>query len=108
MVFQQTRPDQHLDNYVTLVSPLAFYSHTRRVTFPVFEPGRSKQHHRVSARCGGDPQHRSHCGHFSGLEYQNRMAAQALAGDIEFDLFRGKADFSNAGGVFPAMPLLPI
>lgn len=50
---------------------------------------------------------------FDGVSAEERAAqaaAMKLAGDIEFDLFRGKADFSNAGvfdGASQALPQLP-
>jgi len=71
-------------NYVRAVVPMAYYSTTRRVT--------------VAANM---------IGAFDGVKAEDRAAADAamkLAGDIEFDLFRGQADFSNAG-VFDGNPL---
>lgn len=44
---------------------------------------------------------------FDGVSAEERVsmaAAMKIAGDIEFDLFRGKADFSNAG-VFDGSPM---
>jgi hypothetical protein len=43
---------------------------------------------------------------FDGVSASDRLAASAalkVAGDVEFDVFRGKADFSN-GGVFDGNP----
>jgi hypothetical protein len=61
---------------VRAVVPMAYYSTTRRVT--------------VAANM---------IGAFDGVKAEDRAAADAamkLAGDIEFDCFRGQADFSNA------------
>jgi hypothetical protein len=50
---------------------------------------------------------------FDGVSAEERVAmaaAMKIAGDVEFDLFRGKADFSNAGvfdGAPEAIPQLP-
>lgn len=50
---------------------------------------------------------------FDGVKAEDRVAMQAarkLGGDVEFDSFRGKADFSNAGvfdGNMAAIPALP-
>jgi hypothetical protein len=69
---------------------MCFYSHTRKVTLPsmlVQTVDGKKSDERAAAD-----------------------AAKKLAGDIEFDLFRGKADFSNAGvfdGNMGAIPGLP-
>ena len=70
--------------YVRAVVPMAYYSTTRRVT--------------VAANM---------IGAFDGVKAEDRAAADAamkLAGDIEFDSFRGQSDFSNAG-VFDGNPL---
>jgi hypothetical protein len=71
-------------DYVRAVVPMAYYSTTRRVT--------------VAANM---------IGAFDGVKAEDRSAADAamkLAGDIEFDLFRGQADFSN-NGIFDGNPL---
>ncbi len=76
--------EEDTSNYVRAVVPMAYYSTTRRVT--------------VAANM---------IGAFDGVKAEDRAAADAamkLAGDIEFDLFRGQADFSNAG-VFDGNPL---
>lgn len=69
---------------VRITVPMTFYSHTRRVTIAstmVATVDGRKSDERAAAD-----------------------AAKKLAGDIEFDLFRGKADFSNVG-VFDGNPL---
>lgn len=76
--------------FVRIVVPMAFYSHVRRVT--------------VVANMVAT---------VDGVKAEDRAAADAakkLAADIEFDLFRGKSDFSNAGvfdGNMAAIPALP-
>lgn len=76
--------------FARVVVPMAFYSHIRRVT--------------VVANIIDT---------VDGVKAEERAASDAakkLAADIEFDLFRGKADFSNAGvfdGSMSAMPALP-
>lgn len=70
-------------NYVRAIVPMAYYSTTTRVT--------------VAANM---------IGAFDGVKAEDRSAANAamkLAGDIEFDSFRGQDDFSNAG-VFDGNP----
>ncbi|CAM6004814.1 unnamed protein product [Sphagnum balticum] len=76
--------EEDTSNYVRAVVPMAYYSTTRRVT--------------VAANM---------IGAFDGVKAEDRAAADAamkLAGDIEFDCFRGQSDFSNAG-VFDGNPL---
>jgi hypothetical protein len=76
--------EEDTSNYVRAVVPMAYYSTTRRVT--------------VAANL---------IGAFDGVKAEDRAAADAamkLAGDIEFDLFRGQSDFSNSG-VFDGNPL---
>lgn len=76
--------EEDTSNYVRAVVPMAYYSTTRRVT--------------VAANL---------IGAFDGVKAEDRAAADAamkLAGDIEFDLFRGQSDFSNVG-VFDGNPL---
>lgn len=77
-------------DFVRITVPMCFYSHTRRVTLAatLVETVDGKK---ADERAAAD-------------------AAKKLAADIEFDSFRGRADFSNAG-VFDgnplAMPLMP-
>lgn len=76
--------EEDTSNYVRAVVPMAYYSTTRRVT--------------VAANL---------IGAFDGQKAEDRAASDAamkLAGDIEFDCFRGQSDFSNAG-VFDGNPL---
>jgi hypothetical protein len=71
--------------YVDATVPMAFYSETRRVTEAAKE---------VSA--------------FDGVAADDRVAQDAalkIAGDIEFELWQGQSNFSNAG-VFDGNPLL--
>jgi hypothetical protein len=76
--------------FVRIVVPMAFYSHTRRVTDVA---------NMVAT--------------VDGIKAEDRAASDAgkkIAADVEFDLFRGKADFSNAGvfdGNMSAIPALP-
>lgn len=76
--------------FARIVVPMAFYSHIRRVT--------------VVANMIDT---------IDGVKAEDRAASDAakkLAADIEFDLFRGKADFSNDGvfdGAMSAIPALP-
>ncbi len=75
--------EEDTSNYVRAVVPMAYYSTTRRVT--------------VAANM---------IGAFDGVKAEDRAAADAamkLAGDIEFDSFRGQSDFSNMG-VFDGNP----
>lgn len=72
-------------DYVRSVVPMAYYSQYRRVT--------------LAANMASP---------FDGVKGEDREAdnaAKVIAGDIEFDLFRGKDDFSNAG-VFDGHPAL--
>jgi len=69
--------------FVRIVVPMCFYAHTRRVSL-------------VSTMVGT----------VDGKQSDERAAADAgmkMAGDVEFDCFRGCADFSNAG-VFDGQP----
>jgi hypothetical protein len=77
-------------SFVRVVVPMAFYSHIRKVTIVA---------NMVNT--------------VDGVKAEDRAARDAaikLSADIEFDLFRGKADFSNAGvfdgnmAVIPALP----
>jgi hypothetical protein len=75
---------EETSDFIRVVVPMAFYSHIRRVT--------------VVANLVAT---------VDGMKAEERAAADAakkLAGDIEFDVFRGKADFSNAGA-FDGNPL---
>lgn len=76
--------------FVRIVVPMAFYSHVRRVTV-VANMVQTVDGQKAEDRAAAD-------------------AAKKLSADIEFDLFRGKADFSNAGvfdGNMSAYPSLP-
>jgi hypothetical protein len=75
---------EETSDFVRVVVPMAYYSHTRRVTV-------------VSNMVAT----------VDGVKAEERAAKDAalkISADIEFDLFRGKADFSNAG-VFDGNPL---
>jgi hypothetical protein len=75
--------EEDVSNFIRAVVPMAYYSTIRRVT--------------VAANM---------IGAFDGVKAEDRSSADAamkLAGDIEFDSFRGQADFSNAG-VFDGNP----
>lgn len=77
-------------DYTNVVVPMAYYSEIREVS--------------VQASIFNT---------FDGVNAEDRYAQDAalrLASDIEFDLFRGKADFSNAGvfdGNMAAIPSMP-
>jgi hypothetical protein len=76
--------------FVRIVVPMAFYSHVRRVTV-VANMVQTVDGQKAEDRAAAD-------------------AAKKLSADIEFDLFRGKSDFSNAGvfdGNMAAYPSLP-
>jgi hypothetical protein len=76
---------EQTSDYVRVVVPITFYSETRRTTL---------QANLVET--------------FDGVKAEDRSAKDAavrLASDIEFDCFRGQADFSNAG-VFDGNPLV--
>lgn len=75
--------EEDTSNYARAIVPMAYYSTVRRVT--------------VAANM---------IGAFDGKQAESRAsddAAMKLAGDIEFDSFRGASDFSN-GGVFDGNP----
>lgn len=75
--------EEDTSNIARAIVPMAYYSTVRRVT--------------VAANM---------IGAFDGRKAEDRAsddAAMKLAGDIEFDSFRGHADFSN-GGVFDGNP----
>jgi hypothetical protein len=76
--------EEDTSNYVRAVVPMSYYSTTRRVS--------------VAANM---------IGAFDGVKAEDRAASDAalkLAGDIEFDMFRGQSDFSEAG-FFTGNPL---
>ena len=76
--------EEDTSNFARAIVPMAYYSTVRRVT--------------VAANM---------IGAFDGKKAEDRAsddAAMKLAGDIEFDSFRGASDFSNAG-VFDGNPL---
>lgn len=75
---------EETSDFVRITVPMAFYSHTRRVTL-VATMVATVDGKKADERAASD-------------------AAKKVAADIEFDLFRGKADFSN-GGVFDGNPL---
>ena len=75
---------EETSDFVRITVPMAFYAHTRRVTIAstlVATVDGKKSDERAAAD-----------------------AAMKLAGDVEFDLFRGLDDFSNQG-VFDGNPL---
>ncbi len=79
---------EETSDYVRITVPMCFYSHSRRVSIAstMVDTSDGKK---SDERAASD-------------------AAKKLAADIEFDSFRGRADFSNAG-VFDGNPLsLPI
>jgi hypothetical protein len=76
---------EQTSDYVRIVVPMCFYSHVRKV---------SLQATLVATADGVKADDRA-----------AKDAAMSIAADIEFDLFRGKADFSNAG-VFDGNPLV--
>lgn len=76
--------EEDTSNYVRAVVPMSYYSTTRRVS--------------VAANM---------IGAFDGVKAEDRAASDAamkLAGDIEFDMFRGQCDFSE-NGFFTGNPL---
>lgn len=75
--------NEQTGEYVRAGVPMAYYSEVRRITHVASL---------VKTVTGEDPK-----------ELEAEAAALRLAGDIEFDLFRGKADFSNSG-VFDGNP----
>jgi hypothetical protein len=75
---------EETSDFVRVVVPMAFYSHLRNVTL-VSTLVQTIDGKKSDERAAED-------------------AAKKIAGDVEFDLFRGKADFSNAG-VFDGNPL---
>lgn len=75
---------EETSDYVRITVPMCFYSHTRRVTLASTLVD-SVDGKKSDERAAED-------------------AAKKIAADIEFDCFRGRADFSNAG-VFDGNPL---
>ncbi len=76
---------EETSDFVRIVVPMAYYSSTRRTTL-VSNLVATVDGKKAEERAAED-------------------AALKLAGDIEFDVFRGKGDFSNAG-TFDGNPLL--
>jgi hypothetical protein len=76
--------DVDVGDYIRATVPMCFYSHIRRVTVAA---------NMVDTMDGTKAEDR-----------EAKNAAMKLAGDIEFDSFKGKSDFSNAG-VFDGNPL---
>jgi len=74
---------EETSDYVRITVPMCFYSHTRRVTLAAT----------LVDTFDGTP----------ADERAAQDAAKKIAADIEFDSFRGRADFSNAG-VFDGNP----
>lgn len=74
---------EETSDYVRIVVPMAYYSHVRRVTL-VANLVATVDGKKAEERAASD-------------------AAKKLAGDIEFDVIRGKDDFSTAG-VFDGAP----
>jgi hypothetical protein len=77
-------------DYRRITFPMCYYAHHRRTTLPSMLV-QTVDGKKADERAAGD-------------------AAKLLAGDVEFDLFRGKADFSNSGvfdGNMGAIPNLP-
>lgn len=82
--------DVDVGDYVRVTVPMCFYSTVRRVTLVT---------NMVETFDGK-----------KGEDREAENAAMKIAGDVEFDMFKGKADFSNAGvfdGNPAAMPELP-
>lgn len=75
---------EQTSDFVRITVPMAFYAQYRRYTLQT----------QMVATVDGK----------SAEERTAEDAAKSIAGDIEFDLFRGRADFSN-GGVFDGNPL---
>jgi len=81
---------EETSDFVRVVVPMCYYSHLRRVTV-VANMVQTVDGMKAEERAASD-------------------AAKKIAADIEFDIFRGKADFSNAGnfdGNPLATPVLP-
>lgn len=83
---------EEISDFVRITVPMCFYSHTRRVTI-VANMVATVDGQKAEDRSASD-------------------AAKKIAGDVEFDSFRGMADFSNAGifdgnpstAIMPALP----
>ncbi|MDE2425615.1 MAG: hypothetical protein KGO96_06875 [Elusimicrobia bacterium] len=76
---------EETSQFLRVVVPMCYYSHIRRVTV-VANMVATVDGQKAEDRAASD-------------------AAMKIAGDIEFDIFRGKADFSNAG-VFDGNPTM--
>jgi hypothetical protein len=76
---------EETSDFVRITVPMCYYSHIRRVTV-VANMVETLDGTKADERAAAD-------------------AAKKLAADIEFDCFRGKADFSNSG-VFDGNPLM--
>ena len=76
---------EETSQFVRIVVPMCYYSHTRRVTL-VATMVNTVDGKKADERAAAD-------------------AAKKILFDIEFDLFRGKSDFSNSG-VFDGNPLV--
>jgi hypothetical protein len=76
---------EETSDFVRIVVPMAYYSHIRRTTL-VANLVATVDGKKAEERAASD-------------------AAKKLAGDMEFDVIRGKSDFSNAG-VFDGNPAL--
>ena len=76
-VIEGTVGQEFTDDYVRIVVPMCYYSHVRRVTLVS---------NMVNTVDGKDASERA-----------ASSAAKKIAADVEFDLFRGKEGFSDAG-----------
>jgi hypothetical protein len=81
--FEGNIGQEETDDFVRITVPMCYYSHMRRVTV-VSDMVATVDGKKASDRAASS-------------------AAKKIAGDLEFDLFRGLADFSN-GGVFDGSP----
>jgi len=82
--FEGVVGQEQTSDYVRIVVPMCFYSHLRKVSLPAT----------LVATADG----------VKNDERAAKDAAKLIAAAVEFDLFRGKADFSNVG-VFDGNPL---
>jgi hypothetical protein len=83
--FEGAVGQEETSDYARIVVPMCFYSHIRKVTV-VANMVQTVDGKKAEDRAAAD-------------------AAKKIAGDMEFDLFRGKGDFSNQG-VFDGNPLV--
>jgi hypothetical protein len=83
--FEGAVGQEETSDYARIVVPMCFYSHIRKVTV-VANMVQTVDGKKAEDRAAAD-------------------AAKKIAGDMEFDLFRGKGDFSNAG-LFDGNPLV--